>query len=334
MKAMVLNKTGPVQESPLKLTEVLLPEPSDREIRIQVRTCGVCHTDLHIVEGELPLPKLPLTPGHQIVGVVEGVGGGVRQFVGGERVGVSWLNWACGECEFCQQGMENLCEEARFTGYHRDGGYAQFAVVPASFAYALPEGFSDSEAAPLLCGGVIGLRALRLTGAREGQRIGLFGFGASAHIVLQVARHWGCEVFVFSRSEEHRRLALELGATWAGQVGNEVPQGLHAAIVFAPVGWMVPEALKVTRKGGSVVCAGIHMSPIPEMDYALLYHERTLRSVANSTREDARELLQVAAEIPVRTEVEVFPLDQANEALQSLKAGRIKGAAVLRIPAE
>lgn len=332
MKAMILKRPGSVEENPLKLVEVPMPAVGPQEIRIRVRACGVCHTDRHVVEGELPLPRLPLIPGHQIVGVVESLGSGVNSFAVGQRVGVAWLNWACGECKFCQRGQENLCDHARFTGYHADGGYAQYVVVPESFAYALPEGPSDLEAAPLLCAGVIGLRALRLSGATTGQRLGLFGFGASAHIVIQVARHWGCQVFVFTRSEEHRQLARELGAAWAGEAGEEPPGLVDSAIIFAPVGWLVPEALRVLEKGGTLVTAGIHMTPIPEMEYALLYHERTLRSVANSTRRDARDLLQLAAEIPVEVETQVFPLQEANHALQLLKAGRIRGAAVLEIP--
>lgn len=332
MKAMILKRPGFVEDNPLELVEVPLPAVGPQEVRIQVRACGVCHTDRHIVEGELPLPRLPLIPGHQIVGVVEGLGNDVSPFAIGQRVGVAWLNWACGDCEFCQQGQENLCDEARFTGHHADGGYAQYVVVPEAFVYPMPEGPSDLESAPLLCAGIIGLRALRLSGVTAGQRLGLFGFGASAHIVIQMARHQDCKVFVFSRGEQHRQLARHLGAAWAGQAGEQPPELLHAAIIFAPAGWLIPEALRVLRKGGTVVTAGIHMSPIPELEYALLYHERAVRSVANSTRKDGEELLRLARQIPIRTEVEVFPLEEANTALQLLKAGRIRGAVVLQIP--
>ena len=331
MKAMVLRKPAPVSESPLQLSEVPLPVPEAGQVRIRVLACGVCHTDRHIVEGELPAVRLPLIPGHQIVGVVEDVSSGASRFVPGQRVGVAWLAEACGECEFCNAGLENLCEKARFTGYHADGGYAQYALVSEDFAYPIPERFPDLQAAPLLCAGVIGLRALRLSGATRGQRLGLFGFGASAHIVIQVARHWGCDVLVFTRGEEHRRLGRELGAVWAGQAGEEPPALLHAAIIFAPAGELVPGALRVLRKGGTVVAAGIHMSPIPQMDYALLYDERSVRSVANSTRRDAQDLLRLAEEIPIHTEIQAFPLEEANRALQLLKAGQIRGAAVLDI---
>jgi propanol-preferring alcohol dehydrogenase len=331
MKAMVLRKPAPVSESPLQLSEVPLPVPEAGQVRIRVLACGVCHTDRHIVEGELPAVRLPLIPGHQIVGVVEDVSSGASRFVPGQRVGVAWLAEACGECEFCNAGLENLCEKARFTGYHADGGYAQYALVSEDFAYPIPERFPDLQAAPLLCAGVIGLRALRLSGASRGQSLGLFGFGASAHIVIQVARHWGCDVLVFTRGEEHRRLGRELGAVWAGQAGEEPPALLHAAIIFAPAGELAPEALRVLRKGGTVVAAGIHMSPLPQMDYALLYDERSVRSVANSTRQDAQDLLRLAEEIPIRTEIQAFPLEEANRALQLLKAGQIRGAAVLDI---
>jgi propanol-preferring alcohol dehydrogenase len=296
-----------------------------------VRACGLCHTDLHTVEGDLPLPRLPLIPGHQIVGLVEAVGQGVSRFRTGDRVGVPWLHSTCGACAYCRRGDENLCDDARFTGYHVDGGYAQYTVVSQDFAYPLPPGFSDIEAAPLLCAGVIGFRALRLSQVRPGQRLGLYGFGASAHVVIQVALHWGCQVYVFTRSEEHRRLARQLGAAWVGRAEDEPPGRLDSAIIFAPAGGLVPHALRVLGKGGTLALAGITMSTIPELDYALLYHERTVRSVANSTRQDAEDLLRVAAEIPIRTEVQVFPLPEANRALQLLKQGQIRGAGVLEI---
>ncbi len=333
MKAMVLRGARPVEENPLEMMEVPTPTPGPNEIRIRIRACGVCHTDLHEVEGDLPLPKLPLIPGHEIVGVVESKGQDVTRFQLGERVGVPWLYSTCGKCDFCRRGMENLCEDARFTGYHVDGGYAQYMVVPEAFAYHLPEGFSDAEAAPLLCGGVIGYRALRLSEVRPGERLGLYGFGSSAHMVIQIARHWGCEVYVFTRSEEHRRHALELGAAWVGGAKDTPPNKLDSSIIFAPAGWIVPEALRVLRKGGTLALAGIHMTPIPEMDYdSLLYHERTVRSVANSTRQDVVELLRLAEAMRIRTDVQVFPLEEANHVLQLLKRAEIRGTAVLKIP--
>ena len=333
MKAMVLKEARPVEESPLEMMEVPAPTPGPEEIRIRIRACGVCHTDLHEVEGDLPLPKLPLIPGHEIAGVVEGVGSEVVRFRVGDRVGVPWLYSTCGKCEFCRRGLENLCENARFTGYHVDGGYAQYVVVPEAFAYRLPQGFSDVEATPLLCGGVIGYRALKLSEVRPGERLGLYGFGSSAHMVIQIARHWGCEVYVFTRSEEHRQHALELGAAWVGGAKDTPPHKLDSSIIFAPAGWIVPEALRVLRKGGTLALAGIHMTPIPEMDYdTLLYHERTVRSVANSTRQDVVELLRLAETMRIRTDVQVFPLEEANHVLQLLKRAEIRGTAVLKIP--
>ena len=332
MRAMVLESTRPAEENPLNLGDVLLPEPGPSQVRVRVAACGVCHTDLHVVEGDLQLPKLPVVPGHQIVGVVDALVSGAHAFREGDRVGIPWLNWTCGECRFCRKGLENLCERARFTGFHADGGFAEATVIDELFAYALPKNFPDLQAAPLLCAGIIGYRSLRLSGVGRGDRLGLYGFGASAHIVVQLARHLGCEVYVFTRSEEHRKLARELGATWAGSAEDEAPEKVDGAIIFAPAGRLVPEALRATRKGGTVALAGITMSPIPEMNYdSLLYHERVLRSVANSTRQDARDLLRLAAEIPVRTEVQSFKLEEANLVLQSLKHSRIRGAGVLVI---
>ena len=329
---MVLEKPNPAEANPLTLCDWPLPSPSDGELRVRVSACGICHTDLHTVEGDLALPRLPLVPGHQIVGIVEAQGPGARRFREGDRVGIPWLHSTCGECRFCRRGLENLCESARFTGYHTDGGYAEATVVHESFACTLPPQFTDLQAAPLLCAGIIGYRSLRLSGVEPGGCLGLYGFGASAHIVIQIARHQGCEVFVFTRSEEHQKLARALGAAWVGGAEDTPPEKLDGAILFAPAGRLVLDALRATRKGGTVALAGITMSPIPEMDYgSLLYHERVLRSVANSTRQDARELLRVAAEIPVRTEVEAFKLEDANRALQSLKASRIQGAGVLTL---
>lgn len=332
MKAMVLRKARPIEEKPLEAVEVPAPTPGPDEIRIKVQACGVCHTDLHTVEGELTLPRLPVIPGHQIVGVVDQLGANVTRFRLGDRVGVAWLYSSCGQCDFCRRGLENLCDQARFTGLHADGGYAQYTVVPAAFAYPIPPGFPDLQAAPLLCAGVIGYRSLRLSEIQPGERLGLYGFGASAHVTIQVARHWGCEVFVFTRSEEHRQLARELGAAWVGGARDEPPALLDSAITFAPAGWIVLEALRVLRKGGTVAINAIHMSPIPEMKYSLIYGERTLRSVANMARQDAEELLQLAAQIPIHTEVEVYPLAEANRVLQRLKDRQVRGAAVLEIP--
>jgi propanol-preferring alcohol dehydrogenase len=330
MKAMLLQTPRPIDEKPLAMAEIDKPTPGPKEILIKVLSCGICHTDLHIVEGELPSKKLPIVPGHQIVGVVEKVGENVTRFHKGNKVGVAWLNSTCGKCEFCMNGKENLCENARFTGYDVDGGYAEYTVVSEDFAYPIPEGFSDIQAAPLLCAGVIGFRALRLSGIQKGGRLGLFGFGASAHIVIQIAKHWGCQVFVFTRSEEHRRLARELGAVWTGRAEDTPPTRLHSAIIFAPAGKLVLDALRILEKGGTLALAGIYMTPIPEMDYQQhLYHEKTLRSVANSTRKDAEDLLRLAVEIQIHTEVQEFSLQEANRALLLLKQGKIQGAGVL-----
>jgi len=329
MRAMVLEKPADVREAPLRAVESPEPEPGLGEIRVRVKACGLCHTDLHIVEGELPAPRLPVIPGHQIVGVVEARGEGASRFREGDRVGVPWLHDACGACEYCAHGRENLCEFARFTGLHVNGGYAEFTVVSQDFAYPVPVSFSDEAAAPLLCAGIIGYRALRLSEIRPGETLGLYGFGASAHIAIQVARHWKCEVYVFTRSKEHRQLARELGAAWTGRAEEDPPARIHSAVIFAPAGPLVPEALRVLRKGGVIALAGIYMSPIPSLEYSSIYHERTLRSVANSTRQDAHEILRLAGEIPIRTEIETFALEEANEALLCLKESRIRGAGVL-----
>jgi len=332
MRAMLLEKAKPAEENPLHFTELPAPVPGPGEIRVHIRVCGVCRTDLHMVEGELPLPKLPVVPGHQIVGVVDAAGSGVTQFREGDRVGVPWVYSTCGECAYCRKGAENLCERGQFTGYHVNGGYAEAMVVGEPFAYPLPLSFPDLAAAPLLCAGIVGYRSLKLSQVKPGERLGMYGFGASAHVVMQVARYWGCEIFVFTRTEAHRQMAREFGAAWVGGAEDPPPARLDAAIIFAPAGRLVLDALRVLRKGGTVAIADITMSPIPEIDYdRLLYHERIVRSVANSTREDARELLRLAAEIPVRTEVQEFSLAEANEALQALKHSRIRGAAVLRI---
>lgn len=331
MRAQLLQTPAPVDQAPLRAADLPLPEPGPGQIRLKVHVCGICHTDLHVVEADLELPRLPIVPGHQIVGHVEALGEGVTRFALGDRVGVPWLYATCGACGYCRAGKENLCENIRFTGFHAHGGYAEYMVVGQDFAYPIPERFSDAEAAPLLCAGIIGYRALRLSEVRPGQRLGLYGFGASAHICLQIARHRGCEVFVFTRGEHHRRLARQLGAVWTGGAEDDPGARMDSSIIFAPAGWIVPAALRALDKGGTVALAGIHMSPIPEMPYSLLYHERTVRSVANSTRQDAVELLQVAAEVPVQTEVEVFPLEAANDALLRLKRSEINGAGVLEI---
>ena len=332
MKAMVLNRPRPIEEGPLVMAEVDDPVPERNQVRIRVTACGICHTDLHVVEGELTPKKLPVIPGHQIVGTVDKLGRQVTRFREGNRVGVAWLNWTCGKCEFCRKGMENLCEKARFTGYDVDGGYAECVAVDEDFAYRIPQGSPDVEAAPLLCAGIIGFRALRLSNVQKGERLGLYGFGASAHIVIQIARHWDCEVYVFTRGEEHRELARKLGAAWAGRAEDKPPAKLQSAIIFAPAGKLVLDALRVLEKGGTLALAGIYMTPVPQMDYREhLYFEKTIRSVANSTRKDAEELLRLAGEIPIHTEVQTFALGEANRALLLLKQGKIQGAGVLRV---
>ena len=328
---MVLRGPRPAEENPLERADLPLPEPASGQVRLRVQACGVCHTDLHLVEGEIALPKLPVVPGHQIIGRVDAVGEGVTRLRAGDRVGVPWLYSTCGECEYCLGGLENLCDRARFTGQHVDGGFAEYMVVPAAFAYPIPHGFPDDQAAPLLCAGIIGYRSLQLSEIQSGGRLGLYGFGASAHITIQVARHWGCDVYVFTRSEEHQQHALELGAAWVGQAQDTPPAEIDSAITFAPAGWLVPEVLRVLRKGGTLAINAIYMSPIPEMPYSLLYGERTVRSVTNATRQDGEELLHLAAEIPIYTDVELYPLDEANAVLQRLKQGQIQGAAVLQI---
>jgi propanol-preferring alcohol dehydrogenase len=327
MRAMVLER----QREPLRPAELPDPEPAAGQVLLSVAACGVCRTDLHIVDGELSEPKLPLVLGHQIVGAVAGAGEGAERFAPGERVGVPWLGWTCGECRYCTSGRENLCDRARFTGYDIDGGYAELAVADERFCFPIPSGYPDEQAAPLLCAGLIGYRALRLVG--EGERIGFYGFGASAHILCQLAVHEGRRVFVFTREgdAEGRRFARDLGAEWAGASGEAPPEELDGAIVFAPVGALMTEALRVSAKGARIVSAGIHMSDIPSFPYERLWGERTLGSVANLTRRDGEEFLALAPQVPVRTRVEVHPLEAANEALASIRDGSLEGAAVLRI---
>ena len=327
---MILKEFAPIEQNPLELVDLPVPEPAPEDILIRVNICGVCHTDLHTVEGELPEASLPIIPGHQIVGTVEKRGKNASRFNEGDRVGVAWLYSTDTTCPYCSRGNENLCPNARFTGYHENGGYAEFMVVREKFAYAIPEIFEDVETAPLLCAGIIGYRALRLSEVKPGQKLGLIGFGASAHVAIQVAVHWGCEVYVFSRSEEHRILAQKLGAVWTGTSKDKPPTKLDSIVNFTPAGPTVLDGMQWLDKGGTQALAGIYMSPVPEMDYSqYLYHERTLRSVANATRQDGKDLLRIAAEIPIHTTTTAFPLEKANEVLQLLKDSKIDGAAVL-----
>ncbi len=334
MKAMVLEQIGPIESSPLRPVEVPDPEPGPGEIRIAVRACAICRTDLHVIEGDLPSVGLPRICGHQIVGVVDALGPGCRRFDVGERVGVAWLRGACGRCEFCQSGRENLCDQTRFTGYHADGGFAEYAVVDGEFAYAIPRPFGDVEAAPLLCAGIIGYRALERARVPPGGKLALYGFGSSAHVVIQIALHRGAEVYVVTRGEKHRRLAAEMGAAWVGEHPADMPDKVHSAIIFAPAGELVPPALEMLRKGGTLALAGIHMSAIPAMDYQRhVFFERDIRSVTCNTRQDGCGLLAEAAAIPIRPHTTVYPLADANRALQDLKNDRISGTGVLVIGA-
>lgn len=327
MHAMILREKAAGR---VEAAELPRPAPGPGQIRLKVRACGVCRTDLHVVDGELTDPKLPIVPGHEIVGTVDALGDGVTDFALGRRVGVPWLGFSCGACDYCTSGRENLCGAARYTGYQIDGGYADYCLADARYAFALPEGYSDSEAAPLLCAGLIGHRAYRMAG--EARRLGVYGFGAAAHIMIQVAIWEGREVYGFTRpgDAEAQAFARDLGAAWAGASGEAPPQPLDAAIIFAPVGDLVPEALRRTARGGIVVCAGIHMSDIPSFPYRILWEERSLRSVANLTRRDAEEFLALAPQVPVKTHTRDYPLAEANRALDDLRHGRLQGAAVLR----
>src|SRR5437867_3006488 len=326
MRAMLLHATHRL----LRVADTPTPEPGPGEVLVAVRACGVCRTDLHVVDGDLPNPKLPLILGHEIVGTVAHVGAGVDRFTTGQRVGIPWLGWSCGECRYCRAGRENLCDRARFTGYQIDGGYAEYTVADARFAFPLPDGH-DLEAAPLLCAGLIGYRSLVAAG--DAGRLGLYGFGAAAHIVAQVARYQGRRVFAFTRAGDAaaQLFARQLGVEWAGASDALPPEPLDAAIIFAPVGALVPAALRAVAKGGTVVCAGIHMSDIPSFPYDILWGERVVRSVANLTRKDGEESLALAPRVPVRTEIEPYPLERANEALGRLRAGKVRGACVLQI---
>ena len=325
MKAMVLQ----TQRQPLRASELSTPVPGPGEVLVKVRACAVCRTDLHVVDGELPKPKLPLVPGHEIIGIVAATGDGVERFQTGDRVGVPWLGWTCGTCEYCRTGRENLCGQARFTGYTLDGGYAEYTIADQRYCFPIPGSYSDAEAAPLLCAGLIGYRSLAKTG--DARRIGIYGFGAAAHITTQVARFQGSEVYAFTRRGdiEGQQFAKSVGAIWAGDSEILPPEKLDAAIIFAPAGELVPLALKAVAKGGTVVCGGIHMSDIPAFPYELLWEERSICSVANLTRHDGEEFFALAPRVPVRTTVQTFPLTEANVALNRLRSGKIKGVAVL-----
>jgi alcohol dehydrogenase, propanol-preferring len=330
MRAMFLAGPAPVESAPLRCDSRPTPAPGPDEILVRVIACGVCRTDLHIVEGDLPLVRSPIVPGHQVVGRVEGTGPGARRFRTGDRVGIAWLRRTCGDCDACRRGRENLCERAEFTGYHADGGFADYAVVPEAFAYALPPIFGDAEAAPLLCAGIIGYRALKRSDVPPGGRLGIYGFGASAHVTLQVARARGCEVFVCTREASHRELARRLGATWVGDIGEAMPAKADGTILFAPVGDLVPVALRNLARGGTLALAGIYMTPVPPLDYGRdLFYEKNVRSVTANTRADGEELLAEAARIPIRPSTTTFPLEDANRALTLLKRGGFAGAGVL-----
>ena len=329
---MAVHRPAPIETNPLSLVEIDAPEPGPGEILVRVRTCGVCRTDLHVVEGDLPPRRPRIIPGHEAVGVVERRGPGATRFAPGARVGIAWLRYTCGVCVYCRRGRENLCPNARFTGYDYDGGYAEFAVVHQDFAYGLPEGLGDEEIAPLLCAGIIGFRALKRAEVKPGSTLGFYGFGGSAHIAIQVARYWGCRIFVMTRGGRHRELAESMGADWVGATEARPPAPLDSAILFAPAGEIVPAALEALDYGGILAIAGIHLSPIPTLEYERhLFHEKELRSVTANTRADAEEFLALAARIPVRTHTIAFDLGQANQALQMLKHDEVKGAAVLRV---
>jgi len=332
MKAMVLTRPGLVETAPLRLMELPIPRPGRGEVLLRVEVCGVCRTDLHVVEGDLPPRRQPIIPGHEVVGRIEGRGPGAERFQLGARVGAAWLHASCGECRYCRRGDENLCDAPTFTGWHVDGGYAEYMVAREAFVYPLPEGVSSREAAPFLCAGIIGYRALCRSEVRPGEPVGLYGFGASAHVVIQVARHWGCPVYVCTRGDRHQELARQMGALWVGAANDLPPEKLRGAILFAPAGELVLPALEALDKGGTLALAGIYMTPIPELDYdKYLFRERSVRSVTANTRRDGEALLRLAADVPLHTHTEEFPLEGANEALQRVKKDRIQGAAVLRI---
>ncbi|MFN3652994.1 MAG: zinc-dependent alcohol dehydrogenase family protein [Armatimonadota bacterium] len=335
MRAMLLRSPRPVVEAPLELVELPVPEPGPGEVLIRVEVCGVCRTDLHVVEGELPPQRPEIIPGHEVVGRVERHGPGATRFQVGDRVGAAWLYASCGECRYCRRGDENLCLRPTFTGYHAHGGYAEYMVAREAFLYPIPEGVGSREAAPFLCAGIIGYRALRRSEIRPGEPLGLYGFGASAHLVIQIARHWGCPVYVCTRGERHQELARSMGAVWVGPVDALPPEKLRSSILFAPAGELVLGALEALDRGGTLALAGIYMTPIPELNYGrYLFQERSLRSVTANTRQDGEELMRLAAEIPLHTHTTEHPLEAANEALRTLKHDEIRGAAVLRMSPE
>ena len=332
MKAAILSKPASIDTAPLLLRDLPIPEPAANEIRVRVQACGICRTDLHVVEGELPPQVEHIVPGHQVVGVVDRLGAAATCFKEGDRVGIAWLRSTCGLCRYCRAGNENLCPQARFTGYHADGGYAEYAVVREDFAYALPVNLDAAEATPLLCAGIIGYRALRRADMRPGCRLGLYGFGSSAHIAIQVARHLGCTVYVMTRDERHQQLARQLGAAWAGGADATPPEKLDSAVLFAPVGTLVLPALEALDQGGTLALAGIYLTDVPSLNYERhLFHEKNLRSVTANTRRDGEELLRIAAEIPIRPQTTTFALDEANRALQQLKHDAIQGSGVLLV---
>jgi len=331
MKACLLRAVGGIETNPLEYIEVAEPSPGGGELLVRVKACGICRTDLHVIEGELPPRKMPVIPGHQVVGIVERNGDGARRFPIGARVGIAWLHRTCGICEYCRGGRENLCDNPEFTGYVADGGYAETIRAPEAFVYPIPSSFPDEQAAPLLCAGIIGYRSLRLSGIERGGRLGIYGFGAAAHVVIQIARHWNVAVYACTRDARHQRLAMEMGAEWAGGTLDQPPVPLDSAIIFAPAGEIIPAALRALKKGGTLALGGIHMSPTPPLDYQLLYYEHVVRSVANNTRQDGEELMRLAVEIPIRTQIELFGLSEANRALNSLKHDAIRGAAVLKV---
>jgi propanol-preferring alcohol dehydrogenase len=330
MKAMLLERQAPIDTAPLRLVDLPRPDPGPGEVRVRVSCCAVCRTDLHVTEGDLPPQKMPVIPGHQIVGRVDAVRPGCDRLKVGQRVGGAWLRHTCGQCPFCTARRENLCEQSRFTGYHADGGYAEYAILPEAYAYEIPDAFSDIEAAPLLCAGIIGYRALKRSQLPDGGRLAIYGFGSSAHVVIQIALNRGCEVYVVTRDEQHQELARKMGAAWVGGRAEEMPGKANSAIIFAPVGTLVPPALEKLERGGTLSLAGIYMTPIPQMDYErYVFFERDIHSVTSNTREDGRELLAEAAAIPLRPRTSVYPLAEANLALIDLKADRISGTGVL-----
>jgi propanol-preferring alcohol dehydrogenase len=332
MKAMTVNIQGAIEEHPLALADVAVPQPGDGEILVHVRTCGVCRTDLHVAEGDLPAHREHVIPGHEVVGIVERAGAGCTRYHPGDRVGIAWLRETCGRCVYCRRGRENLCPNAKFTGYDHDGGYAEYATVREDFAYPIPSPLGDEEAAPLLCAGIIGFRAIKRAAIERGMTVGLYGFGGSAHITIQVLKYWGCRVYVMTRGGKHRELAESMGAQWVGSAEERPPAALDAAILFAPAGDIVPAAMEALDRGGVLAIAGIYLSPIPQLDYERhLFYEREIRSVTANTRADAEEFLKIAGEIPIRTHTQFFGLEEATEALRELKHDQIKGAAVLRI---